>query len=108
MKKYILVLIVFAFISNCQNQNSNNLDKPLLLYYENKIPETIKILEQMIAEDDNNIEQIVWLAQSYMRLGDKDSAEKYAKIALSAEPCNNFAHLVYANSILPDYRDEVI
>ena len=92
----------------CQKQKSFDLEKPVSLYYENKIEDAIQILNQIIQENEKCSECLVWLAQSHLRLGNKTEAEKYAQKVLQYDSCNSFAHLVYANAILPHFQESVI
>lgn len=84
--------------------NSDDIGLAKNLYYENKIEEAVDILKNIVEEQPSNIDALIWLAQSYYRLRDNNNAARYSKKVLELDECNSFAHIVYGNSILPDFR----
>ena len=97
--RYILPIILVSLLSSftgCRKNQPATLEEVLLLYRENKLEQALPLFEQLVAQDTNNAEKCVWLAETYRRLGKKEEALKKARLALILNPKSSFAHTVIA------------
>lgn len=109
MKRYFYafssLLFVLLFFNSCKNQTAPNLKPGKELYYQNKIDDAISSFTKILEKNPNNVETLTWLAQSYLRNGEKKKAEEYSRKALKIDNENAFAHLILGKSILPHYTE---
>jgi len=109
MEKYFcnltLLLLALLFLNSCENQTALNLKPGKELYYQNKIDETIASFTKILKKNPNDVETLTWLAQSYLRKGEKNKAEEYSQKVLKLDNENALANLIYGKSILPHYTD---
>ncbi len=103
LRLYLTITLVTlaGILAGCSKQPSANLDEVMTLYRANKIEQALPLFEQLVAQDRDNPEDRVWLAETYRRLGKKEEAIKMARQALALEPCNSFAHTVIAEAANP-------
>ena len=97
----VAVISLFAALVGCSKRQPASPDEALALYRQNKLEQALPLFEALVAEDANNPEKHVWLAETYRRLGKKAEAIKEARRALELEPHNSFAHTVIAEASNP-------
>jgi hypothetical protein len=78
-------------------------DPGVRLFLDNRIAESLPLLEQGAREAPRDADALAWLADCLRRLGRLDSADSTARGALALAPCHAFAHLVLANAYNPLY-----
>jgi len=100
----VIVLLGIALMSCRSQQPSAALKKALDLYNQNKLEQALPLLWQ-VARDENDAEAHAWLAETYRRLGKKDSAVIAARSALELDPSSSFAHTVIADACNPMYGE---
>ncbi len=98
MSALIRLIILVFLISGCTNSQQTNFDNALELFRQNKLDQARPLLEEEIAQNTDNAEAYVWLAETYRRLEMKDEAIRTAKKALVFDSCNSFAHTVIAEA----------
>ena len=92
------VATLFVLLCICPVALCADLDKPLAFYRANNMERALPLFEQIVADNADNVEARVWLAETYRRLGMMDEAVSTAGKALELEPCNSFAHTVIADA----------
>ena len=90
----VLILLLYG----CPGEQPADLEKPLALYYENKLEQALPLFKELRDQHTSNAEIHAWLAETYRRLGMKNEAVKTAERALDLDPCNSFAHIIMANA----------
>ena len=93
-----LMIIMFC---SCTDQNTEELDQALALFYENKMEQALPHFEQLADRDRDDADIYAWLAETHRRLGRKGAAVKMAAKAIALEPCHSFAHTVIADACHP-------
>jgi hypothetical protein len=102
--RFVLVSTLALLLSvsaGCSKHEPADLNEALALYRENKLEQALPLFEELVAQDKNNPENYVWLAETYRRLGKKEEAVNTARRALGLDPCNSFGHLVIAEALNP-------
>ena len=100
----LFILLITSSIIGCLKRKPFSLEKPLSLYYENKMEEALPLFRQA-ALANNNIESKLWLAQAYYRLKMNEPADSLARVILKQEPCNSFAHTILARALMAPIED---
>jgi tetratricopeptide (TPR) repeat protein len=93
--------LLLSVSAGCSKHRPADLNEALALYRENKLEQALPLFEELVAQDKNNPENQVWLAETYRRLGKKEEAVNTARRALELDPRNSFAHLVIAEAVNP-------
>jgi tetratricopeptide (TPR) repeat protein len=93
--------LLLSVAAGCSKHQPADLNEALALYRENKLQQALPLLEKLVAQDKNNPENYVWLAETYRRLGKKEEAVNSARRALELDPRNSFAHMVIAEAVNP-------
>jgi hypothetical protein len=91
-------------IVEARNQQSapSHLDRPLALFFENKVEQALPLFEQVARADRENVEALTWLAEAYRRTGRREDAIAIARLVLGVDGCNSFAHTVLAQASYQD------
>jgi len=97
----ITITLLLCVVTGCTKHQPASLDEALGLYRQNKLEQALPLFEQLVAQDNANAENIVWLAETYRRLGKKEEAVKTARRALEINPRSSFAHTVIAEASNP-------
>lgn len=98
----ILSSIIVATMC-CAEEPLDELQEGLRFYCQNQLEEARPLFEQAVAQDQDNPDVYAWLAETYRRLGQKDTAMVLAQKAIELDPCHNFAHTVLGDAYLPMY-----
>jgi hypothetical protein len=93
--------LLLSIAAGCSKRQPADLSEALALYRENKLEQALPLFEELVAQDKNNPESYVWLAETYRRLGKKEEAVNTARRALELDPRNSFAHMVIAEAVNP-------
>jgi tetratricopeptide (TPR) repeat protein len=101
----IALVSLLSVFAGCIKHQPTSLDEALSLYRENKLEQALPLFRQLVAEDSDNAEKYVWLAETYRRLDKKEDAVKSARRALELNPRSSFAHTVVAEASNPVMGD---
>ncbi len=105
--KHIMSVFVFMFcifiILSCAKKPSSDFDKGLEFYRQNKLEEACSLFESAAEQDKNDPDVYTWLAETYRRLRQTDTAFATAKKAIEIDSCHCFAHTVLAYIFNPMY-----
>ena len=103
LKIFLSQSLFLFFIINlylvCHAQG-NNLDEAVSLYYKNEMDNALEVFNTLSETQNSNAKLYAWIAQTNLRLGKLDRAEKYGKLALQMDQCNSFAHTVIGTAML--------
>lgn len=98
--RHIVSTFAFLFcmftILSCGQGLVSDFDKGLGFYRQNKLEEARPLFESAVEQDKNNPNAYAWLAETYRRLGQTDTAFVMAQKAVEIDSCNSFAHIVLA------------
>ena len=76
---------------------AQTLDGALELYYQNRVHESLPILQRLVEADPSAVEPRAWLADNLRRTGNAPDALAVARGVLQDEPCSAHAHDVVAS-----------
>ncbi|MCK5571622.1 MAG: tetratricopeptide repeat protein [Bacteroidetes bacterium] len=102
------VLVLVIAVAGCSKEEPARLEEALTLFRQNKLEEALPLLEELVAREEKNAEEHIWLAETYRRLRRTEEAIEQARIALELEPCNSFAYTVMADASVPPPGDSDI
>jgi tetratricopeptide (TPR) repeat protein len=76
---------------------AQTLEQALELYHQNRLDESLPVLQQLADADPANVEARAWLADNLRRTGDAEGALTVARQVLRDAPCHAHAHDVVAS-----------
>jgi len=95
--------VLCCFSLNCSAPEKSGIEQGRQLYFQDKLNEALPLLQQAASDKGAGADDFAYLAETYRRLGDRDSALKSAEVALQIDPCNTFAHTTLSYIYNPMY-----
>ncbi len=106
MKRIAILLIVATMPFTGCTGGGPDLGEAVDLFYQNNMERALQSLQLIVSEEPGNPEALVWLAETYRRMGRMRISIETAQRALELDPDQCFAHTVIADASRPKLYDE--